>query len=80
MRKKPTPTRKRVKEATAVRAIFVAGEDEMPKVQFTFYNTDGTVNEYMMNIRQAGQFIEQAMAAYNTLVPPLKTSRGGFGL
>lgn len=52
----------------------------MPRIQMTFYNDDGTVNEYMMNIRDAGKFIEQAMAAYNALVPPLKTSRGGFGL
>lgn len=69
-----------VKSATAARAIFQQGRGAIPKVQFKFLTYDDEEVEFELEMIEAGKMIEQAMSAYNAISPPLKTSRGGFGL
>lgn len=66
--------------AKACRAVFSEARGAIPKVQMTFIMTDESEITFEMEAGDAGRFIEQAMSAYNAIVPPLKTSRGGFGL
>lgn len=33
-----------------------------------------------MTVHELAKLIEQSMTVYNTIIPPLKTSRGGWGL
>jgi len=69
-----------IKEATACRAIYQRVRGELPTVQMKFTDWDGGEYEFELSATEAGKFIEQAMSAYNAILPPLKTSRGGFGL
>lgn len=73
-------TGRKVKAATSARAIFQAGGDSMPKVVFSFLTDSEEQFDFELTIHQTASLIEQSMAAYNAIIPPLKTSRGGFGL
>jgi len=79
MRPRPRPINYQVQSAKAARALFV-DRGSLPRIQLTFIVDDGTTVEVEMEAQIAGVMIEQAMSAYNAILPPLKTSRGGFGL
>lgn len=68
-----------ITEAKAARALFV-DRGSLPRIQLTFITDEGVKVEVEMEAMIAGQMVEQAMSAYNAILPPLKTSRGGFGL
>lgn len=65
---------------TAARAIFAEVQGAIPKIALTFELVDGSTQTFELEAIEAGRMIEQAMSAYNAIMPPLKTSRGGFGL
>ena len=72
MRRKPKgipPIPIKVKESTAVRAIYVAGEDELNKLSLTFTATDGKRYEAELNLTDAGRLISQMKVAYTTALP-----------
>ena len=66
--------------AKAARAIFQEVHGAIPKIALTFIMLDDTEHTFELEFAEAGKMIEQAMSAYNAIMPPLKTSRGGFGL
>lgn len=75
----PLPTSINVKSVEASRAIFVH-QDQIPLTRIKFTLDDDATVEFDLTIHQATALIEEMMAAYNAIVPVLKTSRGGFGL
>lgn len=79
-RKKVTKVHFNVKEASAARALFPEARGAIPKISLTFRTWDDEVITFEMEATEAGKLIEHAMSAYNAILPPLKTSRGGFGL
>ena len=76
---KPKPIRYSIKEVSASRAIY-EGPRVIPSVDFTFVTDDGTVIEFSLDHMQTATLIEHTMTAYNAIFPPLRTSRGGWGL
>lgn len=68
--KLPLPQRRlKVKEATAVRAIFVAGGEEMHVLSLTFRLDPETTIDLELSLPEAGKFITQMKAAYNAALP-----------
>jgi len=78
-KKKPI-IRYEVEKATAARAVFQTTKGAIPRIELNFETESGDRIQFDMDIETAGRMIEQAMSAYNAIVPPLKTSRGGLGL
>lgn len=80
--KKPKYERIRyeVEDVKAARAIFQANGHEVPRIDLTFLTEDGKQIDFDLDHQQLARLIEQTMAVYNTIFPPLKTSRGGRGL
>lgn len=69
-----------VKAAKAARALFPEARGMIPKISLTFDCVDGTIVEFELEAIEAARLIEQAMSAYNAILPPLKTARGGYGM
>lgn len=69
-----------VRSAKAARALFPEARGMIPKISLTFECEDGSLVEFELEAAEAGRLVEQAMSAYNAILPPLKTARGGFGL
>lgn len=69
-----------VRSSRAARALFPEARGMIPKISLTFDCVDGSIVEFELEAAEAARMIEQAMSAYNAILPPLKTSRGGFGL
>lgn len=65
-----------VESSTAAKALYQAGKDYLPKIQLTFTTHEGEILEIELGYMDAANFIDQAAAAYNALMRPLKTSRG----
>ena len=68
-----------IEKVAASRAIF-QGAKEIPRVRISMTTTDSQEIDFELDIDQTRSLIEQVMATYNTILPPLKTSRGGIGL
>lgn len=68
-RKGIPPARIKVKESTASRAIFVAGNDELHKIALTFTDIHGTTYEAELNLVDAGRLISQLKVSYNAALP-----------
>lgn len=79
MPRKIPPVRYHIAEVSASRAIY-QGATDIPTVEITFTTDEGQQIAFDLNHLLAASLIEQAMASYNAIFPPLKTSRGGFGL
>jgi hypothetical protein len=79
-KKKVPPTYYNVKEIEATRAIYQEAVGVVPRVQIMILTDAGERLELDLDHLQVAKLIEQTMQAYNTIFPPLKTSRGGWGL
>ena len=67
--------------ATATRALVGSVHGDLPRIEVTMTMDDSQERiTFELTVNEAGKLIEQMMAAYNAIMPPLKTSRGGFGL
>ena len=80
MRKKVPPTYYNVKEITASRAIYQEAVGVVPRVEISILTDRGEHLTIDLDHLQVASLIEQTMNAYNAIFPPLKTSRGGWGL
>lgn len=78
-KQRPRPTHFNCTSATAARALFV-DRDQTPNIQLTFTTDQGEIIEFELTARECAKMLEQAISAYNAILPPLKTSRGGYGL
>jgi len=76
MFKKQKKIRYEVRQAIASRAIVQEGRGHIPKIEMRFETYDGEILEFDLDFEQAATFIDQAAAAYNAVLRPLKTSRG----
>ena len=65
-----------VESSTAAKALYQEGKGYLPKIQFTFTTHDEEIIEIELGYMDAANFIDQAAAAYNALMRPLKMSRG----
>jgi len=61
--------RLKVKEATAARAIFVAGGEELHAIAITFRIDEDTTIELELSLIEAGKFLTQVRSAYNAALP-----------
>jgi hypothetical protein len=64
----------------AARAVYDEASGELPRVEMTFELSSGELVKFDMTVHELAKMIEQGMQVYNTILPPLKTSRGGWGL
>jgi hypothetical protein len=64
-----SPRRVKVKESTATRAIFVAGSDELHRVEIEFTSTNGELILASLNLPDTGRLITQLKASYNAALP-----------
>lgn len=65
-----------IKSAVAARAIYQEGRDRVPKISLTFESEEGEKIEFELQLDTAADFIDQAVAAYNSAMRPLKNQRG----
>lgn len=66
-------------KAVAARAVFQEAPGAIPKVSLTFDLIDGTTHTFELDAMEAGKFINQSIAAYNSIMPPIRTGQGGWG-
>ena len=78
-RKKQPVYARPVVKAIASRAIFTEAQGMLPKVRMEFQLANGENVAFELELDEAGKFIEQATSAYRAIVPPLRTSMGGWG-
>ena len=72
-------TRRPAVRAIASRAIFQEAQGAIPKVAMTFEMTSGELVTFELEVTEAAKFIDQTVSAYHAIVPPLRTSRQGWG-
>lgn len=65
-----------VRSATAARAIYQEGRGRLPKISLTFESEEGDQIAFELQLDTAADFIDQATAAYNAAMRPLKNTRG----
>lgn len=64
-----------VRRATAARAIYQEGRGSLPKIALTFETYDDEEVEFELTFDIAADMIDQATAAYNAGMRPLKNQR-----
>lgn len=69
-----------IADVSASRALFQSGPRTIPRVEIKMVTEDGENLIFELDHLQLAELIEHTMAVYNTIFPPLKTSRGGLGL
>jgi hypothetical protein len=79
-KKKEKPIYYNVKTVEASRAIYQEAVGVVPRVQITIETDSGERLILDLDHLQVAHLIEHTMNAYNAIFPPLKTSRGGWGL
>ena len=67
--------RYQVESSVAAKALYQEGREYLPKIQLTFTTHDGEILEIELGYMDAANLIDQAAAAYNTLMRPLKIAR-----
>jgi hypothetical protein len=68
-RKGIPPRPVKVKEVTATRAIFVAGADELHRIELEFTSSSGERISASLNLTDAARLITQLKASYNAALP-----------
>lgn len=63
----------------AVRAAFIETPGMMHRVELQFEDAKGDITQFDLEVKDAVQLIEDMTAAYQAIVPPLRTSRVGWG-
>lgn len=64
----------------STRVLFPEAEGMREKIGVQFEDATGRVYQFDLEVKEAARLIEETLAAYNVINPPLKTSRGGWGL
>ena len=67
--------------ASASRAVVSTVHGDLPHIEVTMV-MDSTKEKitFDLTLNDTAILIEQLVSSYNAIVPPLRTSRGGFGL
>lgn len=78
-KKRPERIQYDIRNAGVSRAIFM-GINEEPRFQFILTASNGAEIEFEMDLAMARTMIEQCIATYHVINPPLKTSRSKFGM
>lgn len=63
----------------ATRALFPEASGAIPRVSIQFEDAQGAIHQFDLDVKDAAELIEQSTAAYHAILPPLKTSRSGWG-
>lgn len=63
----------------AARALFPEQSGHVEKLSMQFEDAAGVIYQFDLDVKEAGKMIEEAISAYHAIVPPLRTSRSGWG-
>lgn len=70
-------------KTVTTRALLPAEGQDLNRIEVKFVMTPQDDREqitFELTLHEAANLIEELMAAYNAIVPVLKTTRGGWGL